>query len=303
MSEQRSSMDRQDATDAARGPVWLYRSVGRLFGGLRRNLHYGVLTVAVGLATFPLILVMLAAVKTRSDLARGPLALPDQWVWSNFAEAWNQARFSRFFLNSVLVATVVVLAASFISVLAGYAFGRLQFPFQRSLSAMFLLGLLAPPEAFIIPLWHNLRAVGLINTYWALILPQTALSLSFGIFWMGSYFSELPREIFEAAKLDGANNWTILWRVAVPVARPAIMVMMVLFFVWTWNDFLIPLVLVSSNDLRTLPVGLAFLQGKYSADIPLISAAATIVVVPTIAVFFMFQRQFVRGIVGGSVDG
>lgn len=275
----------------------------RVLGRLRGKFHYVVLIGAVSIATFPLLLVVLASVKTRPDLARGPLALPSEWVWSNFVEAWTQARFSRFFFNSVVVAVVVVLAASVLSVLAGYAFGRLQFPFQRSLSLLFLLGLLAPPEAFIIPLWNNLRAVGLIDTYWALILPQTALSLSFGIFWMGSYFSELPREVFDAAKIDGAGNWNLLWRVAVPISRPAIVVMIVLFFVWTWNDFLIPLVLVSSNELRTLPVGLAFLQGKYSADIPLISAAATIVAVPTIVVFFAFQRHFVRGITGGSVDG
>lgn len=276
---------------------------GRSFlGGLRGKWHYFFLLAAVAVALFPLLLVLLAAVKTRPDLARGPLALPMEWVWSNFAEAWTQARFGRFFVNSVFVAVVVVAAASAISILAGYAFGRLRFPFQRSLAILFLLGLLAPPEAFIIPLWHNLRVVGLINTYWALILPQTALSLSFGIFWMGSYFSELPREIFDAAKIDGAGNWNLIRRVAVPIARPAIMVMFILLFVWTWNDFLIPLVLVSSNELRTLPVGLAFLQGKYTADIPLISAAATILAAPTIAIFLVFQRHFVRGITGGSVD-
>jgi len=280
-----------------------FRGRRSLLGRLSGKFHYGLLAVAVGLATFPLLLVLLAAVKSRSDLARGPLALPTEWIWSNFAEAWIQARFGRFFFNSVIVTVTVVIVASTISIVAGYAFGRMRFPYQRTLSLIFLLGLLAPPEAFIIPLWHNLRILGLLDTYWALILPQIALSLSFGIFWMGSYFTELPVEMFDAAKLDGAGNRDLLWRIAVPVARPAIVVMIVLFFVWTWNDFLIPLVLVSSNELRTLPVGLAFLQGRYSADIPLLSAAATIVAVPTIAVFFVFQRHFVQGITGGSVDG
>ncbi len=277
--------------------------IGRKLRRLKGKSHYILLVTALVIAIFPLLMVLLASVKTRTDLARGPLAIPTEWVWSNFAAAWTQAQFGRYFINSMIVTTSVVVAASVLSVLAGYAFGRMRFPFQRTLAVIFLLGLIAPPEAFIIPLWQNLRVVGLIDTYWALILPSTALSLSFGIFWMGSYFAELPSELFDAAKVDGAGSWDLLWRVAVPIARPAIMVMVVLFFVWIWNDFLIPLVLVSSNEYRTLPVGLALLQGKYYADVPLISAAASIVAIPTILVFLLFQRQFVRGITGGSVKG
>lgn len=296
-----------EAGTAAGRPLTSSRSAGSGIKSKSRRLkgksHYILLAVAFVGAIVPLLMVLLASVKTRSDLARGPLALPSEWVWSNFVAAWTQAGFGQYFINSVIVTGSVVVAASVLSVLAGYAFGRMQFPFQRALTVIFLLGLIAPPEAFIIPLWQNLRVIGLIDTRWALILPSTALSLSFGIFWMSSYFAELPRELFDAAKVDGAGSWDLLWRVAVPIARPAIMVMVVLFFVWTWNDFLIPLVLVTSKDLLTLPVGLALLQGKFSANIPLISAAASIVAIPTIMVFLLFQRQFVRGITGGSVKG
>jgi raffinose/stachyose/melibiose transport system permease protein len=159
---------------------------------------------------------------------------------------------------------------------------------------VFLVGIMVPQEAFIIPLYHSLKKIGLVDTYWALILPQIGLSVCFGTFWMRGSFAQVPRDLVDAAKVDGCNSWTALWRVLLPVVRPAILTLVVLFFVWTWNDFLLALVLVSSEELRTLPLGLAFFRGRYAADIPLVSAGATMVALPTILIYFVFQRQFIR---------
>jgi raffinose/stachyose/melibiose transport system permease protein len=274
---------------------------------LRKTLQGASVYIILGffllVAVIPFTIVVIAAFKTRGEITQGVFTLPEVWQWTNFVEAWTQARFDQYFRSSVIVAAGVIIISTVLSVLSGYAFGRMHFPLSRLLFFLFLLGLMVPQEAFIIPLYHNLRKIGLLNTYWALILPQVGMSVCFGTFWMSGFFSAVPQDLVDAARVDGCTSWNTLWRILVPVARPAILTMVVLFFVWTWNDFLLALVLVSSEELRTLPLGLAFFQGRYSRDIPLTSAGATIVALPTILIYFIFQRQFIRGITGGSSKG
>jgi raffinose/stachyose/melibiose transport system permease protein len=264
---------------------------------------YVILSLFLLLALIPFIIVVLTAFKTSSEIASGVFNLPETWQWSNFVQAWTQARFGQYFRSSVIVAVSVVAASTLLSVMSGYAFGRMRFPLSQLLFFVFLVGIMVPQEAFIIPLYHNLKQIGLVDTYWALILPQIGMSVCFGTFWMRGSFAEVPRDLVDAAKVDGCNSWTTLWRVLFPVVRPAVLTLVVLFFVWTWNDFLLALVLVSSEELRTLPLGLAFCRGRYATNIPLVSAGATMVALPTILIYFIFQRQFIRGITGGSVTG
>lgn len=271
--------------------------------GARTAPTYLLLTLFLLVAVVPFIIVAIAAFKTKAEIVQGVFTLPAMWRWSNFAQAWTQARFAQYFKSSVVVVSGVVVVSTLFSILSGYAFGRMRFPLSQLLFFIFLLGIMVPQEAFIIPLYHNLRRMGLLDTYWALILPQVGMSVCFGTFWMRGFFAEVPRDLVDAATVDGCNNWNTLWRVLLPIARPAILTMVVLFFVWTWNDFLLALVLVSSEEVRTLPLGLAFFQGRYSADVPLISAGATIVALPTILIYVLFQRQFIRGIMAGAVEG
>lgn len=253
-------------------------------------------------AVFPFITIFLTAFKTSDELVRGAFSLPEVWRWSNFVEAWVQARFAQYFQSSVIVVVWVVGAATVLSVMAGYAFGRMRFPFSRFLFFVLLLGIMIPLEALIIPLYHNLRWLGLLDTYWALILPQIGLSVSFGTFWMRGFFAEVPQDLVDAATVDGCNSWDTLWHVLLPIARPAILTMMVLFFIWTWNDFLLALVLISTEELRTLPLGLAFFQGRRTSNIPLTAAGAIIVAIPAIMMYITFQRQFIRGITSGAIE-
>jgi raffinose/stachyose/melibiose transport system permease protein len=275
---------------------WLRRRIGAVP-------TYVLLSLFLLLAVVPFLIVVLAALKSSSEITRGVFRLPETWLWSNFVEAWTQARFADYFRSSVIVAVAVVAASTLLSVMSGYAFGRMRFPLSQALFFVFLVGIMVPQEAFIIPLYHNLKKIGLVDTYWALILPQIGMSVCFGTFWMRGTFAEVPRDLVDAAKVDGCNSWTALWRVLLPVVRPAVLTLVVLFFVWTWNDFLLALVLVSSEELRTLPLGLAFFRGRYAADIPLVSAGATMVALPTILIYFVFQRQFIRGITGGALTG
>lgn len=264
---------------------------------------YLLLTLFLLLAIIPFITIALTALKSRNELVYGVFALPEVWRWSNYAEAWNQGHFSQYAMNSVIVVVPVVLVSAVLSVMMGYAFGRMRFPFSRTLFFILLLGIMVPLEALIIPLYYNLRAMTLLDTYYALILPQIGMSVSFGAFWMRGFFAEVPQDLVDAATVDGCNSWDMLWRVLLPIVQPAILSMMVLFFIWTWNDFLLALVLVSTEELRTLPLGLAFFQGQRTTNIPLVAAGATMVAIPAIMLYVAFQRQFIRGITGGSVQG
>jgi len=279
------------------------RTQRRLRRSIRAAPIYLLLFVFLLVAVVPFVIIVFASFKTKTEIVRGVFSLPEVWRWSNYAGAWTQARFALYFRSSVVVTGGVVIVSTLLSILSGYAFGRMRFPLSRLLFFIFLLGIMVPQEAFIIPLYHNLRRLRLLDSYWALILPQIGMSVCFGTFWMRGFFAEVPRDLVDAATVDGCTSWDTLWRVLFPIARPAILTMVVLFFVWTWNDFLLALVLVSSDAVRTLPLGLAFFQGRYAADVPLISAGATMVALPTILIYFIFQRQFIRGITAGAVEG
>jgi raffinose/stachyose/melibiose transport system permease protein len=166
-----------------------------------------------------------------------------------------------------------------------------------------LLGLTIPMEAIVVPLYYDLRDVGLTDTYWALILPQAALSTAFGTFWMRAFFRSVPRSLIEAARLDGSSSWTTLWRVVLPLGRPAVLTMVVLVFMWTWNEFLLALVMVSDESLRTAPLGLAFFQGRNTSDEGLLMAGSLIVAAPVVLVYLFLQRHFIRGMLSGAVKG
>jgi raffinose/stachyose/melibiose transport system permease protein len=221
----------------------------------------------------------------------------------NFASAWNEAHFSTYLRSSVIVAVSVVAASSLLSILAGYAFGLMRFRGQHVLFLAFLLGLMVPLEATVVPLYYDLRDLGLTDTYWALILPQVGVSVAFGTFWMRAYFRSVPRSLVEAARLDGASSWSALWRVVLPGARPAVLTMMVLVFMWTWNEFLLALVMVSDESLRTAPLGLAFFQGRNTSDLALLAAGSVIVALPVVVLYVLGQRHFVRGMLTGAVKG
>lgn len=273
-----------------------------------RNLHiwltlYGVLIIFLLFTVSPLMINILAAFKNNTEISKGVFQLPEEWLWTNFVKAWMQARFSSYFRSSTIVAISVVSVSSLLSALSGYAFARMKFHLSRFLFIVLLLGMMVPQESYIINLYYQLRKIGLTDTYWGLILPQIGMSVCFGSFWMRAAFSEIPGDLEDAAKMDGCSSFDILWRVMLPLVLPAVLTMAVLFFIWTWNDFLLALVMVTSESLRTLPLGLALFQGQYARDIPLTSAGATIVSLPIIILYLAFQRKFMRGVTTGAVKG
>ncbi|MEN6410444.1 MAG: carbohydrate ABC transporter permease [Anaerolineaceae bacterium] len=264
---------------------------------------YLVLTLMLLMVFLPIAGIALSAFKTNTEVISGPLALPHSWSLENFVKAWTQGRFNLYFRNSVIVVIPVVVVSTLLSTLTGYAFGTMRFPGKNLLFGLMLIGFMIPFEAVVIPLYHVLHNWGLTDTYWALILPQIGLSVSFGTFWMTAFFRSSPRELIDAAAIDGANRWQTLWRVMFPLAQPALQTLIVLVFMWTWNEFLLALVLVQSETMRTLPVGLAFFQGRHTADIPLLAAGSLMVAGPIVLVYLFFQRSFIEGMVTGAVKG
>jgi raffinose/stachyose/melibiose transport system permease protein len=269
-------------------------------GRSERTLNYLILVAFTGLAIVPLIGLLLAALHRPGEMPAG-FSLPDRLDLSSFRNAWTEGHFSTYLRSSAIVAVSVVVASALLAIPAGYAFGTMRFPGATPLFYVFLIGMIVPFEAMILPLYYNLRDLGLTETYWALILPQVGLSISFGTFWMRAFFRSAPRELIEAARMDGATSWTVLWRVLVPIGRPAITTMMVLIFMWTWNDFLLALVMVTDEGLRTAPLGLSYFQGRFGSDVPGLAAAAVIVALPVVIVYVFLQRHFIRGMLSGAI--
>jgi raffinose/stachyose/melibiose transport system permease protein len=219
----------------------------------------------------------------------------------NFAEAWRVGHFGTYLRTSLAVSVFVVVVSVALSVLSGYAFGTMRFRGQGLLFYLFLLGIMMPSEAIVVPLFFDLRALGLTDTFWAIALPQVAQSVAFGTFWMRAYFRSSSRALVEAAWIDGATHWRVLWQVLVPLARPAIVTLTLLLFMWTWNEFLIPLVMVVRESLRTAPLGLAFFSGQHTSGFTLLAAGAVIVATPVVLLYLFLQRHFIRGMLEGAV--
>ena len=264
---------------------------------------YAVLGLMAFISLFPIVTIWITAFKTQGELTNGFFTLPSTWHFENFAIAWNQGHFGTFFFNSVIVVVPVVLISLVLSTLAGFGFARWRFRGSNVLFFLLLLGLMVPFEAVIIPLYWYMKGIGLLNTYWALILPQIGQSVAFGAFWMRAFFLTAEPELMDAAAVDGANPFQALRLVMLPLAGPALLTLGVLFFTWTWNEFLLALVLVQDQAVQTMPVGLGFFVGQHSADQTLLAAAASIASAPIIIMFIFFQRTFIRGMVSGAVKG
>lgn len=269
----------------------------------RRIVAYVLLTAGAVVALMPFLVTILASLKTGPELVQGILSLPEDAQWENYRQAWVQGRFGRFFANSVIVAVGVVIPSILLSTLAGYAFARFRFRGSGITFAYLLLGLVIPLQAMVVPLYYVLRELNMLDSLIGLILPQIAMSMSFGTLLMRQSFQSVPKDIMEASIVDGASSWQSLWQVMFPLSRPMIGTVGLMFFIWTWNEFMLPLVVNISPRYHTLPVGLMYFQDRWTANIPLIAAGATIIFLPLMIVFILFQRQLIDGITQGAVKG
>jgi raffinose/stachyose/melibiose transport system permease protein len=260
------------------------------------------LSILLLLVVAPFLVVALNAVKTPADYAaHGPVALPRSFNLSGVVEFWNRVDFSRKLLNSLIVSVAVAVLAVALSVLNAYPLGIGRVRGRMAFLAFFLIANLLPQEALVYPLYYLSKGLHLYDTLVVVIIIFTVIQGAFGTYLLASVYDHFPRELLDAAAVDGAGRWRILVRIVVPVSRPTLMVLFTFFFIWTWNEFFLPLVFLISNDNQTVPVALGVLQGQRFMDATTTSASALIGILPAIIFFLIFQRTLIRGVTAGAV--
>lgn len=269
---------------------------------LSRVATYAVFVSMFLLVAYPLFWMFSTSLREQWQIFDQPFALPESLNFSNYVRAWTQGNFSRYFLNSVLVTLPSVVGVVFVSALAGYAFARLEFRGKRALLLFFLVGIMVPPQAVVIPAFLIVSELGLLNTYWSLIFTYLSWC-PVGIFILTTFFRSLPVSIEDAAKVDGATTFDIFWRIALPLAKPALATVAIFYFVWVWNDFLYPLLYLQEETMSTIPVGLLQFNGRYRVDWGMQNAALSIAVLVPLVFYMVFQDKFVKGLTAGAVKG
>lgn len=247
----------------------------------------------------PLLGIVSAALQP-ADRPPAGIAIPWPPHVENFATAWQAADILPLLGSSALIVLGTVPAALVLATLAAYGLAQPRVPGGRALALLFVAGLTLPAEALISPLYYEMQDLGLLNNRLAIILPLIGLYMPFGVFWMQTHFQSIPEELVEAARVDGASTWRIFWSIQLPLARSAISALMILFFLWTWNQFLLAVVLVNDPLQRTVAGALAAFQGQYSTNIVLLCASALLIIAPSLVVYIVFQRQFIGALLQGS---
>ena len=274
---------------------------GRFWVG--KAIQYSVLMAFALLCLIPLFWVASTSLKTTKEVALNPLGPPPVIRLDNYVQAWVVGRFGRYFLNSVIVSIPIVIGTVSLASLAGYGLARFKIPGSQLIFYIFLLGLMVPFQSIMIPLFYLLKDIQFIGTYWAMIVPSIALGLPFGIFFMRAFFLGLPYDLADAGKIDGCSDFDVFWRVMLPLAGPGISSLSVFQFMGAWNSFLLPLIYMQKEELRPVVLGLMFFRSQYNQNYPLTMAGATIVMVPIIVVYVIFQRNFIQGLTAGAIKG
>jgi raffinose/stachyose/melibiose transport system permease protein len=262
-------------------------------------LVFGALAIAYPLAVF-----LINSLKTDAQFITDPLGLPSYWAFENYAKAWIEADMSRLIVNSLVVSVTSTLLAILLSSMLAFGLHAFRFRGRSAVRASIVMMLTIPAQIYIIPLYIIVINLHLINTYWALILPYAAGAMPLAVVLFSNYFAGLPRELIDAARIDGATSLDVYWRVLMPLARPAIGAVAVFSFTSAWNEFFLALVFMQEKDVYTLPLGMqVFATSAYSIQFTLLFAAFSISMLPMVIVYLLMQRQFIAGLAGGALKG
>ncbi|GAA3796433.1 carbohydrate ABC transporter permease [Streptomyces chiangmaiensis] len=267
-------------------------TVARRRAGSRTGLTVVAVVLSL-LSVFPILWMLSSSFKTRATVTDGKL-LPQDFTWDNFTYVFTEVPFGRWLLNSFIMAAVITVVALFFHSMAAYALARLKFPGRDSIFAVVFSTLLITAPVILIPLFIIVRQLGMLDSYAGLIIPL--IFNAFGIFLLRQFYLGIPREVEEAAIVDGCGYWRVYFNVVLPLSRPILSALAVFFFLANWNQFAWPLVSTSSADLTVTQVGIASFTTQYGANWNYILAAATVAVLPMLALFLIFQRQMVESI-------
>jgi raffinose/stachyose/melibiose transport system permease protein len=270
---------------------------------LLRLFQYSVLTVVVLIVFLPVVMLVFGSLKTRGELAVSPYTPPIPPRWENFAKILGQHEFWGMLGNSLMVMLATTAGVLIICSLAAFVFARMEFRAKGLAFNLFTLGLMFPINVAILPVYFVLRQIDLIDNLWGVILVQTAFQLSGNILILRGFFTAIPAELQDAAYIDGCTAFGFFWRILLPLARPALAAVAALTMIVSWNDLLVPLVVLNSEKFYPLPLGTMQFQGQYGSDYALVSAFVVISALPTIIFYLIAERQIVSGLTAGAIKG
>jgi alpha-1,4-digalacturonate transport system permease protein len=254
-----------------------------------------ILVVGALVVAFPLYWMFATAVRPKKEIFSGGFDLvPSTFVWSNFSDAWNKLPWDQFYINSIAIAAIAVPITVFINLLAGYTFAKYKFPGRDILFLLMISTLMIPIQVIMVPEFLIVSKLGWVNTWWGVLVPRAAEA--FGLFMVRQFMVSIPDELIEAARLDGASEFAIFRRVVLPLSGPVIAVLSIFTFMWRWNDFAWPLVVLQEESSYTVPLGLNLMQGQYFTDWTGLMSMSLLSIVPMLLVFVFFQRYFIQGI-------
>ncbi len=262
------------------------------------------LLILASVILMPFLIMLLGSVREHIDIIiRGPLALPKIWHFENYYIVLSRYRFGIYFRNTFYITAPTVIVSLVFALMAAYSFVFLDLPFRKPIVLIStILGVMIASEFIMIPLYRLMNVFGILDTYPAAILPQLAMSAAFSALILRSFFLGLPRDFIDAALVDGATNWRILWSILAPIARPAIITSAALTTVWTWNSYILPLVMLPDPMKVPLAVGLLLFRGTYTINIPLTMTGTVVTALPMLIFYLLFQQHIIKGLTRGAVD-
>ncbi|MBW8172725.1 carbohydrate ABC transporter permease [Ornithinimicrobium sp. Arc0846-15] len=286
----------QDTEEGAIQPAKPAREEGELPQSKRAIwIRVVIATVAVAVLMFPMYWMLRTALGSQTELSNLPVSLiPQDWTWSNFVQPWRDYPFARWMTNSIVIAVVSVILTLAINLSAGYAFAKLNFPFRDLIFLLIISTLMVPVQVIMIPQFQIVIDLNLLNSNWGVILPR--LAEAFGLFMARQFFLSMPDELIEAAKIDGAGPFRTFFQIILPLSKPLIASLIIFTFMWRWNEFIWPLIVLTDSSAYTLPVGLQFLIAQFGQDYGALLAMTLLSILPMLLVFGIFQKYFVAGV-------
>jgi raffinose/stachyose/melibiose transport system permease protein len=262
-----------------------------------------VLFAAAGFCLLPLWATVIGGFKTSGDLRTNAIGLPRVWVAANYLSVLTASDFWRMLWNSAVIAFFTVSCTLIVSSMAAFTLAHVRFAGKRWIANYLALGLTFPFPTAVLPVFIRVRDLGLLDTYWGVILPQVAFNLGFSIVLLRGFFSELPKELFEAAFMDGCSYTKMFWKITLPLSRPILATVGVLSLVGSWNSFLLPLVMINTDAIYPWPLGIMQYQGLYSTDWGRVLAFVTLTMTPAIFFYLLAQKHVIAGLTSGAVKG
>ena len=270
----------------------------------RNVLIYTALIIWALVNLFPIYWMFTFSLKNNEEIFGANVAgLPQHWLWSNYTEAMKTGHMGRYFLNSSIVAIATIIITSLAAVMATYAITRLIWKQRKTMNKFFMLGLTIPIHAAIVPIYVTLSRLKMLNSYWSLIIPYSAFSLSMAILVCTSFMNDIPKELDEAACIDGCGTWGIFFKIIVPLMKPATATVGIYTFLQCWNELMFANIFISKDSLKTLPVGIQALSGQYTTAWGPIGAALVVATFPTLLFYIFLSRKIQESFIAGAVKG